>query len=71
MIPIIQQDDLEPPYERCVFCRKPTMFWTNLKKRKPGEQVACCKACSKENKAADVLSKTDWCERERKLMRMR
>lgn len=50
--------------ERCCFCRIPTNFWTNIKIRKPGEQVACCEKCSKSYLIKDVPSKKYWIEKE-------
>lgn len=66
MIPIHKQDDPHPPYEHCCFCDKPTMMWTTLPTRTPGQQVACCEGCSKTHEPGEVPSKHDWCESERK-----
>lgn len=49
-----------PPYERCALCRVPTPFWTKIASRTPGEQVACCKACSKKHVVAEVPTKDVW-----------
>lgn len=52
--------------ERCCFCRKPTDWWTAIKSRKPGEQVACCPKCAPVYRVKDVPSKRHWCETEDK-----
>jgi adenylate cyclase len=67
LIPVKRQPDLEPPYERCCFCRTPTTMWTALKDRAPGGQVACCKDCSLSHTQDEVPSKKDWCDKENKL----
>lgn len=61
----IPEADPFDPLERCCFCRTKTGFWTTLKDRKPGDQVACCEVCARRAKAEDVPSKRDWCRRER------
>lgn len=65
MIPIILPPSVEFPYERCCFCRTPTPWWTDLKHRIPGGQVACCPDCAKTHKR--VPSKAKWCAKERAL----
>ena len=65
MIPIQR----EPPsmameWERCCFCRAGTPWWTALKSRLPGGQVACCRACAAGHKAVQVPSKRAWCDLE-------
>ncbi len=55
------------PYERCCFCRTPTPFWTAMKRRKPGAQVACCPDCAKTNFQKDVPTKKYWCDKETRL----
>ncbi len=64
MIPVSTEPEiLEPSYEQCVFCRKPTKFWTDLPDRTPGEQVACCKTCATSHGPSEVLSKDAWFEK--------
>jgi hypothetical protein len=63
-VPIQRQDDPEPPYERCFSCRTPTIFWTNLPDRKPGDQVACCPGCACDHKPSEVPTKAEWWQRE-------
>lgn len=53
--------------ERCCFCRVRTPYWTALKDRKPGEQVACCLVCAKIHSPSSVPSKRKWCDSERAL----
>lgn len=65
MIPVKPEPDPEPPYERCCFCRCRTTFWTELKNRTPGQQVACCEDCAKTHSQRQVPSKKKWFERER------
>ena len=50
--------------ERCCFCRTPTPFWTEIKTRSQGDQVACCEACAKRATPEDVPSKRVWMRRE-------
>ena len=69
-IPLEKEDDVEMPFERCCFCRKPTPWWTKLPRRTPGAQVACCQACSQERKHKDVPTKDEWCDKEERLMRV-
>lgn len=64
-IPIKKEPNIGPPYERCVFCRRPTNHWTNMKNRTDGEQVACCPMCADIKDEVEVLSKKEWCNRER------
>jgi hypothetical protein len=64
MIPTIRQDNPQPPFEVCCFCRQRTMLWTNLPDRKEGEQVACCGACAERAKPEDVPTKKQWFRRE-------
>lgn len=64
MIHIKDEEDPDPPFERCCFCRTATPSWTTLKGRKPGQQVACCPQCAKRAEPKDVPSKEDWCRRE-------
>lgn len=61
-IPIEPEEHPEPPLESCCFCDKPTKFWTVLKNREPGEQVACCQKCSRLRAQRDVPSKEEWCK---------
>lgn len=64
-IPIIH-DRLESwPAENCCFCRNATHWWTSLRDRTPGQQVACCQACAKSRAASEVPSKTAWCDAEK------
>lgn len=62
MIPVIPEPPAMggPPYEHCAFCRAPTRFWTDLKSRTEGEQVACCKACAKKHGETEVPTKDMW-----------
>ena len=63
-IPIEREPGDEPGVERCCFCRTKTPFWTLLKDRKPGGQVACCPDCAKVWRHKDVPTKEFWCYRE-------
>lgn len=63
-VPIEKQEDLEPPYERCCFCRNRTTFWTNLPDRTHGQQVACCPGCACSYKPKEVPTKDAWFEKE-------
>jgi hypothetical protein len=66
MVPVKKQPKGEgPPYERCCFCRARTSYWTKLKNRSPGAQVACCPGCSAIYPQRAVPSKKAWCEAER------
>lgn len=46
--------------EHCCFCREPTNYWTKLKDRKPGAQVACCRRCAQKHGPKDVPTKLEW-----------
>lgn len=71
MITVIPEPEVPgPPYEHCVFCRKPTKFWADLPDRTPSEQVACCKTCAASHESAEVLSKDAWFEKEAALERV-
>lgn len=70
MIKIKKQDDPEPPFELCCFCRNPTMYWTQLSDRTPGQQVACCPECSSLHLSKDVPTKREWCDKERRLRKL-
>lgn len=48
------------PRESCCFCRKPTPYWTAIKGRMPGEQVACCQPCAATHDPKDVPTKAQW-----------
>lgn len=61
----IHQEDGEPPYELCCFCRDPSSYWTSLLDRAPGEQVALCLHCAARADPEDVPSKRAWGRRER------
>jgi len=65
-IPVEKENPVEPPFEHCCFCCKPTAFWTKLPDRKPGEQVACCESCAGVNTPDDVPTKKTWCDAESK-----
>ena len=57
----IDTDDME----HCCFCRKPTISWTAIEERAPGDQVACCEGCASRGFPSDVPSKRVWMRRER------
>lgn len=63
----------EPPdmgvLERCCFCRAPTEYWTALKERTPGQQVACCQQCAKTRAPEEAPSKRAWFQAEDIAMR--
>jgi hypothetical protein len=63
-VPIVKEpDELIQELHRlelCCFCFDPTPYWTNLKKRAPGGQVACCPGCAKFEYQKDVPSKNKW-----------
>ena len=60
-VPIEREEQPELPYEPCCFCDMPTPFWTAMRKREPGEQVACCTKCAPHHNQRDVPSKEKWC----------
>lgn len=65
-VPIHRQPKTEPPpFERCCFCEHHTPYWTSIKSRTPGQQVACCPTCAKTHRVKDVPSKKLWCEADR------
>jgi len=68
-IPVENCPDPEDPttLERCCFCRTRTSWWTKLPNRTGGQQVACCESCSKKHVPDAVPTKTEWCEKERRL----
>lgn len=49
-------------HEACCFCHQPTRYWTDLKDRTQGEQVACCPGCADIFEADVVPSKLEWFE---------
>ena len=53
--------------ENCCFCRKPTPYWTALKDRTPGEQVACCETCAAGKMPTQVPTKQEWFDKEARL----
>lgn len=57
--------------ENCAGCRAPTVYWTKLADRTPGQQVALCEDCAKTMKPSEVPSKRAWCEKERALSPVR
>jgi hydrogenase maturation factor HypF (carbamoyltransferase family) len=63
-IPLEREEPAVPPFEHCCFCRQPTPFWTNIHKRKPGEQVACCQACAPLYSQKEVPTKKAWYNKE-------
>ena len=67
MIRLVKEPDGDEPLERCCFCRVTTPYWTSIKGRKLNKQVACCEACAKSHKVAEVPTKADWCKKEGEL----
>ena len=67
MIKVRKEPDHGPLYEHCCFCDKETMCWTVLPKRKPGDQVACCRPCAKVHEPREVPTKDAWFEAEKAL----
>lgn len=64
-IPVIQEPiDLGPPYEHCCFCGGDTKYWTNIKGRSDGCQVACCRTCAEKHRINEVPSKEQWMDEE-------
>ena len=61
-VPIKQEEGPSHLYERerCFSCRTPTIFWTDLPDRSPGQQVACCPGCACDVKPAEVPTKEQW-----------
>jgi len=57
-VPTTKQPDPEPPFERCCFCRKPTMHWHAPK------DVAVCLECAETHEPAEVPSKANWLAKE-------
>lgn len=55
---------VEETAEACALCGKGTPYWTNIKTRPDGEQVACCRPCARRRDVADVPSKRAWVEKE-------
>jgi hypothetical protein len=53
--------------EKCCFCRETTHYWTNIKSRTLGQQVACCPKCAKGGRVNEVPTKAEWIDRERSL----
>jgi hypothetical protein len=60
----IEPDSDELPFEACCFCRRSTLYWTELANRKPGGQVACCADCAGRADPEDVPTKDIWWRRE-------
>jgi len=46
--------------EKCCFCWEATTFWTDIKTRRPEQQVACCVICCEEYRQIDVPTKKYW-----------
>lgn len=66
-IPIEKEEPpQEPPYESCCFCDAETEYWTTLRTREPGEQVACCPGCARAFSQRDVPTKEVWCSDEKR-----
>lgn len=68
-VTVVLEENAEPPYERCCFCRKPTPYWYfpgGVENKKPlgNNEVACCLLCAKEATVKDMPSKRTWCRRE-------
>lgn len=57
--------------EHCCFCRSLTRWWTALKDRTPGQQVACCKTCAVVKIPTQVPTKDEWWDKEEEIMRKR
>jgi len=49
-----EPDELGPPYEKCIFCRNPTPFWSEEK------DVPVCENCAKIFEEAKVPTKEQW-----------
>jgi hypothetical protein len=66
MVRINKEPGAAPPFERCCFCRKPTVWWTtNTKGKVTGDSVACCDVCAPKHDRPDVPSKKEWMAKER------
>ena len=63
-IPVSITFGTDEPHERCCFCRTPTVEWTLLEDRTPGQQVACCGACARLHAPFEVPTKGEWCDAE-------
>jgi len=61
-IPITREPDAAHllDAEACCFCHQPTVYWTALPRRKPGQQVACCPGCADIFPANVVPTKDEW-----------
>jgi len=46
--------------EDCVACGHPTPYWTDIRTRKPGDQVPCCPGCGARLSATAMPSKALW-----------
>lgn len=64
-IPVVREPDPQLPYERCVFCRERTIYWTDIPERTTGAQVACCPGCGCCRQPAEVPTKAEWLAKER------
>jgi len=51
-----EDKNLGTPYENCVFCFKPTPYWTDP----DGEGVPVCIRCSETRHPKDIPSKEEW-----------
>jgi hypothetical protein len=60
-IQVVREPEGEPAVEHCCFCEKRTAYWTDIKSRKPGAQVACCEECAAVHKVSEVPTKAKWC----------
>lgn len=74
MIPIIEEPieirrEFGSSRERCCFCREPTIHWTKLPERTPGEQVAICPGCGEIHSPEEVPPKSEWTRKEREISR--
>ena len=66
MIPVALADGPFTGLENCAICRNITRHWTLLPDRTPGEQVACCKSCSRTKEPADVPTRKAWLDANRR-----
>lgn len=64
-VPIINLDPDERIQENCCICRKPTLMWTELPDRTPGDQVALCERCAHHANPDEVPTKKLWLRHER------
>ncbi len=58
------------PIKNCVFCKRPTGFWTKISRRSEKEQVACCQTCAASKDEEEVLSFSEWTKREESRKRL-